>query len=58
MFTSHFNPESSYCGCARCEGIDDDQQPTEDEMPWDESIDDDEAMESLIAFARSIGWDV
>lgn len=57
MFTSHFNPESSYCGCARCEG-DDDQQPTEDEMPWDESIDDDEAMESLIAFARSIGWDV
>ena len=57
MFTSHFNPESSYCGCARCEG-DDDQQPTEDEMPWDETIDDDEAMESLIAFARSIGWDV
>lgn len=56
MFTSHFNPESSYCGCPICEGTD--EQQTEEEMPWDETIDDDEAMESLIAFARSIGWDV
>lgn len=57
MFTSHFNPDSPYCGCPSCEGTDE-QQQTEDEMPWDETIDDDEAMESLIAFCSSIGWDI